>query len=199
MERLASYSLDSTPGCPAGAAPAFCAGRRVLNGPSFRKASFPIPGGLSVCSAEKRPKDFLGQDEYSSPRVCNEIPGFTVIPSAAAREGSVAGLPGATGEKSAPSRLLSGQPIEYNVWFPGLFEGGRSTQTNSGRALPPGFRASRRFHPAGLGPAQHVLNGEARSVTSPFLPLVAETRNPGANSCDLPQCCGIRKEDLYVG
>ncbi len=199
MERLASYSLDITPGCPSGATSAHRAGYRGPNGPSFREAFLPTADGLSVYGVMAWEKVVLGRGEYSWPPVCNEIPGVPMGPSKAPLGKSGDDAFDSAGEISAPTMLPGGRSIEYNGWFPGLFAGGTSSCTAPGRPVPSGHRASRRFCPAGLGPAKHVLNGKARSVTLPFLPLVAVIRNPGANSCDLPQCCGIRKEDLYVG
>lgn len=79
MERLASYSLDITPGCPAGAASALRAGYRGPNGPSFREARLPTADGLSAYGAMAWEKVVVGRGEYSRPPVCNEIPEIPLV------------------------------------------------------------------------------------------------------------------------
>lgn len=186
MERLATHNLDNTPpdqvGMRASLRPAE---PRAFCGPSLPGILFPVEGGSSVapCTAKaswgfpNASPLFSGMNEYSRPLAGTGIPRLT--------------RSGARGDFSA----LVGRPLPHGVSdrvpqqnYPrkscqGGFQlntmagspnycGAIGSRTMTGnRAMPSGQHASRRFFPAGLGPATHVLNGKARSVTEPFFTL----------------------------
>jgi hypothetical protein len=172
MERLASHTLDNTPGhadCGALLRPSELRG---LFGPSLVGSNSPSHDGLSLCPAARRAittKNILRKGEYCAAAMGNSIPGYT------------GPIPG----EDAPRQfsrvtLQNKQPLECcfrdvqlnkMAGFP-EYPCALSLRNLSGnRALPQGHRASHQYHLAGLGSAPRILNDKAVSVFLPFFTL----------------------------
>lgn len=194
MECLASHNLNNTPGYPGARGTARPTGARQTFGPSLSAWIFPLLDGPSLClSLEKA---------GSAPTHLGNISrgNVNIIGSA-----SVLGSPSRhrTTDISQDERttdLEFGYPIEYNGWFSRLCTGLINPYRSLDSAIFSPVSCQSSYPSRRLGSCIARLKWQSpKCGWAVSLPLVAVTRNRGTNSCDLPQCCGIRKEELYVG
>ena len=159
MERLASYTLEITPG-PAAADTSPCrVGLRETRGPSLPGRIPSEQDGPSLCRAAGVAaiarcvwgENFFHGREYCTARIGTSIPACMAPVSSG--DSSLQGRTRGTAKNSTPKMLPSGRTIEYNGWFSGLYL--RPVVAYTVRESRD--RASRRLFPAGLGPAQRIL------------------------------------------
>lgn len=171
MERLATHTLEITPGQAATGTSPCQAALRETRGPSLPGRIPSEQDGPSLCRAAGfaaivRREDFSRGREYCTAHIGNSIPGcITLVPTG---DFPLRGRTHGTGKMQR--RKCCPRRVQLNIMAGFLdYTCALSLRIVSGnRAIPSGRRASRRFSPAGLGPAQRILNDRAVSVSLPF-------------------------------
>lgn len=177
MERLATYSLDITPGQAAADTSCCQSGHRASRGPSFPGRVPFKQHGPSLCPA-KAPVAFLGRvqnenipgrREYCRVGAGISIPGCLVAVSGGAfplRTGRIA-----RGKKQRLKCCPRGVQLNIMAGFPALYMRKRFAYNGADRAKQLGFAPAVDSVPQAWVLHSTCLNGKARSVTCPFFTL----------------------------